>query len=110
MPEVHPSKGAEAVQQLEAALKPLVQQYREAMDKIKFKEGLRTCMAISSLGNKFFQVCADRFCPCWDFWVQPCLEDLAGCMVKPPASCAEQAGHGLSKFGRRSTTACTALQ
>lgn len=55
VPAVHPSKGAEVVQQLEAALQPLVQQYREAMDKIKFKEGLRTCMAMSSLGNKFFQ-------------------------------------------------------
>ena len=63
MPKVHTSKGAEAVQQLQAALQPLIQQYREAMDRIKFKEGLRTCMAISSLGNKFFQV--------------PCLSPIA---------------------------------
>ena len=46
-----------AVRKLETDVQGLVKDYIAAMEKIKLREGIRVAMSISSLGNKFFQVC-----------------------------------------------------
>ena len=50
-------QGAEAaLAELNAKVGPLVEAYVAALEKIKIKEGIRLVMAVSSCGNKFFQV------------------------------------------------------
>lgn len=56
VPQVHASKGAQALEGLGREVGPLVQQYVAAMDRIKMREALRLAMTISSTGNRFIQV------------------------------------------------------
>ncbi|DBA80051.1 hypothetical protein WJX79_001269 [Trebouxia sp. C0005] len=55
VPSAHAEKGREAVQELGQQVGPLVDTYVAALEARKLKDGIRIAMAISSVGNKFFQ-------------------------------------------------------
>lgn len=46
-----------SVHKLDTDVAALLKEYIDAMEKIKLREGIKIAMSISSLGNKFFQVC-----------------------------------------------------
>lgn len=55
MPAMHHRTGRDKVEELARNVSDSVRHYVDCMDRMKMRESLRTVMAISAMGNKFFQ-------------------------------------------------------